>query len=418
MVTNIRAILRHLPALIVLALTALPARGQSVIFDMDTVVHKPGEITDKDKHRIPAGTAELVDGKFNKAVKFSFVEGASGGFMSARVHATPEWDKSAGFSFWVKGDGSDAWGGIEIIDRDDFGLRYAYCFPIDSTEWQKITVPWADLVPELKAPLIDPANGYAPSHFGNFWFGKWYYWRDYPAHSYTIDQVMLEPKIDATPTTAPLTIAPSATGLDRVRAKLRDHKPITLVTMGDSLSDKHHWSNREILWSELLAKELKTKYASEVTLINPAIGGTTLSQNIITMPRWSKQAPTPDLVAVWFGGNDWETGVRGPRFAEYLRLAVDHIRRQTHGSADILLMTPAPSFAHWETMAELEQAVRDVAKEKQTGLVDMAAEFHKAGSADEAMKREYWAWDKVHLGGKGHELVKNAAIGVISEQKD
>ena len=50
-------------------------------------------------------------------------------------------------------------------------------------------------------------------------------------------------------------------------------------------------------------------YGSEVKLINPAIGGTTLSQNVILTPRWLQETPAPDLVTIWFGGNDWDTGV-------------------------------------------------------------------------------------------------------------
>ncbi|MDB5301782.1 MAG: hypothetical protein JWO87_3445 [Phycisphaerales bacterium] len=394
-----------LVAAIVVGRTATAAEP-AVIFDMDVVRHQPGDVT-KDNKKIPAGTAELVDGKFAKAVKFSFVEGAQGGFMTARAPATADWDRAEGFSFWVKGDGSQNWGGIELVDKNDFGLRYGYCFPIDSTQWRKIVVPWRDLTPELAGPFVNPDGGYAPSGLGNFWFGKWFYWRDYPAHSYTIDQVALEPKIEAE-------AAPAfEPGLKRLRAKLAAHKPITIVTMGDSLSDDHHWSNRTILWSHLLAKDLKARYGSDVTLINPAIGGTTLSQNMVLIPRWVKQAPAPDLVAVWFGGNDWGNNVRGPRFAEYLRVAVDRIRQQTHGNADVLLMTTCPSHARWETLRELEQAVRDVAAEKKTGLVDVAAEFRKVPNADEALKQEYWAWDKVHLGTKGHEVTKDAVIKAI-----
>jgi lysophospholipase L1-like esterase len=200
-------------------------------------------------------------------------------------------------------------------------------------------------------------------------------------------------------------------------AKLREHKPVTIVTMGDSLTDEHHWANKEVVWSRLLAKAIEDKYGSKVTLVNPAIGGTTLSQNMNLMPRWSVEAPTPDLVTVWFGYNDWDTGVRGPRFAEYLRLAVDRIRRQTQGSADILLMTSNASHERWDTMAELEQAVHDVAKEKQTGLADIAAKFRKPGTPDEALKQEYWAWDKGHLGKKGHQVVSDAVLQAIEAAK-
>ena len=209
---------------------------------------------------------------------------------------------------------------------------------------------------------------------------------------------------------------PIEPGLKRVAAKLRQHKPITIVTMGDSLSDPHHWSNHPILWSGLLVKGIKDHFDSTVTLVNPAIGGTTLSQNIAIMPRWSKEAPSPDLVTVWFGGNDWDSNVRGPRFAEYLRLAVDRIRRQTHGSADILLMTTLPGHARWETMKELEQAAREVAAEKKTGFVDIAGEFRKAPSPDAASKLQYWGWDNVHLGAKGHEIVAAAVIKAMEEE--
>lgn len=382
-----------------------------MIFDMDQVVHQVGQVT-VDGKKIPTGTAELVDGKFGKAVRFSFIDNARGDFMTARIRPTEACDSSAGFSFWVKGDGSSHWGGIELIDRDDFSLRYGYCFPINSTEWQKIIVPWSDLTPELAAPLVDAKYGYSPSHFGHFWFGKWFYWRDCPAISYSIDQVQLEKTIDPP---AKASEVQGAAPLARVREKLKRHEPITIVTMGDSLSDKRHWSNQTTLWSEMLASQLKAKYGCDVTVVNPAVGGTTLSQNIVTMPIWSSQAPAPDLVVVWFGGNDWEGGVRGPRFAEYLRLAVDRIRRQTNGSADVLLLTTLPSYAHWETMRELEQAVREVAKEKNTAMVDIATEFRKAGSAEHAQAKEYWAWDKIHLGKAGHELTARMVASAIAE---
>ncbi len=383
-------------------------RAQESILEGGTR-YSVGQIENKEKQKLPCGTVEEVDGKFGKATKLTFIDGASGGFITARICPTPEWDKTAGFSFWVKGDGSNHWGGIELIDRDDFSLRYGYCFPIDSTDWQKIIVPWRDVIPELAGPLVSAAGGFPPSHFGNFFFGKWFYWRDYPAESFTIDRAQFENAIEDS---AHSKLA--SRGIDRFVAKLRAHQPVTIVTMGDSLSDKHHWSNHDSLWQELLVRDLKSQYGSEVTLVNPSIGGTTLSQNLILMPRWGKEAPSPDLVTVWFGGNDWDTQVRGPRFREYLDLAVDRIRRQTHGSADIILMTTCPGYERWEMYSELEKAARDVAAEKQTGLADIAVDFRKAaGSPAEGLKQEYWAEDKVHLGAKGKQTAKDSVLKLL-----
>lgn len=393
-----------------------PAPAPGVIFDMETVQHKPTDVTVR-AIKAPCGTATLVAGKEGKAVQFKFIDDARGGFMVGSFAPSEQWDKSAGFSFWVKGSGLPHFGGIELIDRSNFKLRYGYCFPIDSTEWKKIVVPWRDLIPELAAPLIDPGatdpeNGYKPSGFGNFWFGKWFYWRDYPAHSYTIDQVVLEEKIEL-----PQTPEPKEPGLTRLRAKLKAGKPITIVTMGDSLSDARHWANRKVLWSQLVAAQIQADYGSPVTVVNPAIGGTTLSQNLILMPRWQKDAPQPDLVTVWFGFNDWDSNIRGARFAEYLRLAVDRIRRQTGGSADILLMTTCPTHGRWETMAELEQAAKNVAAEKKTAVADITAVFHRMANPDDALNNKYWEWDKVHLGPRGHEATAEAVMQAIKAGK-
>jgi len=120
-----------LAAAIATCLGVLPAAmpqtsrpGSTVIFDMDAIRHRAIEKEDKDKKKVPVGTVELVDGKFGKACKFSFAEGMSGGFFIAGVKADKEWDESEGFSFHVKGDGSMSWGGIELIDKNDW-LREA-----------------------------------------------------------------------------------------------------------------------------------------------------------------------------------------------------------------------------------------------------------------------------------------------------
>ena len=384
------------------------------IFDMDTVVHQPTQVVvnRKPKEMKPCATLELVDGKFGKAVKFTFIDNARGGFCTKWKRADASWDAAAGISFWVKGDGSDSWGGIQLIDHANYAWRYAYCFPIDSTEWKKITIRWEQFVPEHpKADLMNVRTGYKPSGIGNVWFGRWWYWRSYPARSYTIDQVQLEKTIPVVQHQAGV-----VPGVSRVLAKLKAGKPVTIVTMGDSLSDKRHWANRKQLWSEMLVKALEEKYGSKVTLVNPAIGGTHLTANLVLMPRWLKGTPEPDLVTVWFGYNDWSSGMRGKHFEKMLRFAVDHIRAKTGNRCDVLLMTTCPANKRWHTMDELAEAVRVVAKEKKTGLADVAAAFHKVegDDADTAFKLKYWAWDKTHLGEKGHEITRDVVLETIA----
>jgi len=378
------------------------------IFDMDSMQFTVGTFGDSNT---PAGTIEQVEGEFGKALQFSFVPESRNGYFMARITPTPEWDQAAGFSFWVKGDGSDSWGALQLIDGEDFGRRYGYWFPIDSREWRKVEVPWCDLIPELpSAPLVDPAGGYQPSHFGYFWFGKRVRWFEYPAHSFAVDQIQLEPTIalDSTDYT------PATGGTPRLLAKLKAKQPVTVVTVGDSLSDKHHWANREMLWSELLVKKLGEDFGGEVKLVNPAVGGHQLTHGLMLMPMWIETTPEPDLVTVWFGWNDWDDGMRGQHFQEVLRFAVDRIRRMTHGKAEVMLLTTVPDIEKWDGMGEMAEAVWAVAQEKRTGIADIAGVFHEIGDQNETARDWLYAWDKVHLGPLGHPVTAETVYEAVT----
>jgi lysophospholipase L1-like esterase len=384
----------NIPALLLLVL----AQDGPLIHSMDDM-----KVRDGDK----AAHSETVDGKVGKAVKFSFDAGKSA-FCMTPLRGAPEWDKAAGFSFWVKGDGSKNFGGLQFIWNEDYAARYDYMFPIDSTEWRKITVAWRDLIPAMPPPsakFIDVKTGNAPSKFSAVWVGKWWYWRDYAAHSYTIDEIRLEPTI-ALDTNLYI---PSGAPLERVQAKLKAGKPITIVTMGDSLTDTHHWANRQVNWPGLLTKKLQDRKI-DVKIVNPAIGGTELRQNLVLIPRWLAEAPEPDLVTVCFGGNDWNSGMRGPMFQESCREAVDRIRRATKGKADVLLLTTVPSLEMWKTRDELGEAVRAAAKERHAGLADVEKAFH---ATPEDQHEKLYCSDKVHMGPPGHEVLAASVLSAI-----
>jgi len=347
------------------------------------------------------GRVELAPGKQGQAVRFTFPAEGRGLFFTSAIRGNPEWDRADGFSFWVKGDGSDGFGGLQFIYNDDYAVRYDYAFPLKNTEWTKITVAWRDLIPVLPVPQaqpLDPKGDNLPSKLSALWVGKWWYWRDYPAHSFALDDLRLERRIEPDRKD----YRPAGDPLARVRAKLRAGQPVTIVTMGDSLTDFQHWTNREVSWPRLLQKALEQKYGSRVTLDNPAIGGTQLRQNLVLLPRWQARTPEPDLVTVCFGANDWEAGMRGPMFYDACRDAVDRIRRATGGKADVLLLTTVPAVARWTTMAELADAARRAARERNAGLADTEKAFLNEGKAD---PERLFCSDKVHMSPAGHELI-------------
>ena len=75
------------------------------------------------------GSASLVDGKVGKAVRFRFEADAPGTFFTSQIHGRPEWDKADGFSFWVRGEDADGFGGLEFIYDDDFAVRVRPLLP-------------------------------------------------------------------------------------------------------------------------------------------------------------------------------------------------------------------------------------------------------------------------------------------------
>ena len=74
---------------------AAPACGESqpLLFDFSRVQHKPGEVTTPDNQKVPAGTVELVDGRFGKACKFSFVASTGPQLFTAWVNPSEDWDE-------------------------------------------------------------------------------------------------------------------------------------------------------------------------------------------------------------------------------------------------------------------------------------------------------------------------------------
>lgn len=351
---------------------------------------------------------EPVEGRVGKAARLSFEDGCKGKFVMTRIRGTDDWNKAAGFSFWVKGDGSDHLGSIELIWNENYAMRYAAAFPLDSKSWRKIVVPWRDVLPELARPGTRPIgpDGNAPSKITGLWLGKWYYWRDDAAHVYAIDELRLEPEIalDAND------YRPEGKPLARVLARLKAGKPVTIVTMGDSLTDFRHWANRDVNWPTLLVEKIEKRFGSKVKLVNPAVGGAALTQNLITMGQWTRSTPAPDLVTVCFGFNDWDNGMRGPLFLATCKDAVDRIRRATGGKADVLLLTTCPAVARWDTMAELAESCRRAAREKNAGLCDVYAAFHAAGREN---RERLYCRDKTHLGPAGHALVAEEVLEAI-----
>jgi len=355
-------------------------------------------------------TSALVDGFEGKAVRLSFPDGAKSKYFRTRVRGAASWDAAAGFSFRVKGDGSKGMGCLQFIWNEDYAARYDVAFPLASTEWTKVVVAWDDLVPVLPKPscrFVGTGPGRnAPSKMSQMWIGKWWYWHDVEAHTFAIDHFALERTIERDETE----YRPRGAPLARTLQKLKAGKPVSVATMGDSLTDFRHWANRGVNWPTLFKESLSTTYRSNVTLVNPAIGGTQLRQNLILVTTWLDSAAPPDLITICFGYNDWEAGMRADMFRETYEYAVRRLRRLTRGRSDILVITTCPAVAKWDTMAELAEACRAVARSENAGLADTYAAFHREGATD---REHLYCRDKTHLGPAGHRVFARTVVDAL-----
>jgi len=388
---------RSIFAAIFVLLALLQPPDRTLVDPMDAITFRAPE----EKARV-----SIVPGIDGSALRFDFNENCQGVFAVRSASAAPAWDQAEGISFWVKGDGSRHLGGLEMIWNGDYATRFACAFPIDGTDWTKVTVPWRDLIPELSKTdrTIDPVAGLAPSKLGPIQFGKWWYWRDYAAHGYAIDDIRLErsiprPGSDYRPTGDPLA---------HVRAKLAAGKPFAVVTMGDSLTDTAHWTNREHNWPALFKEAARKATGSEVGIVNPAMGGTELRHNVILLPRWTRADPRPDLVTIWFGFNDYASGMRGAGFRAALEDAIDRVRRATGGEADVIVLTTCPSGDKAEALGEMAEACRAAAKARNAGLCDIYAAFQAAPD-----RKALFASDGVHLSLAGQELAARSVLNTV-----
>ena len=74
-----------------------------------------------------------------------------------------------------QGEGAGGFGGLQFIHDDDYAVRYDFCFPVEGTDWTKISVAWRDLIPVLPGPKAKPLGtpgGNPPSKLSGLWVGK------------------------------------------------------------------------------------------------------------------------------------------------------------------------------------------------------------------------------------------------------
>lgn len=130
-------------------------------------------------------------------------------------------------------------------------------------------------------------------------------------------------------------------GLPRTSRLLADHKPLTIVGLGDSITLGINVSSYRQAppymptWLDLFAGELRRRTGTKVRMVNAGLGGMTAA--------WGKEnardavaSVSPDLVIVAFGMNDFWS-VSPKEFRESVQGIVDAVRERRPAAEFLLL---------------------------------------------------------------------------------
>lgn len=184
-----------------------------------------------------------------------------------------------------------------------------------------------------------------------------------------------------------------------------------LLFFGDSLTAGH-----EGLTEPMLTAKLKP-YFSQDELINKGVNGHTTND---AMKRFTKDVlvQNPDIVVIQFGSNDSAVHKHVPR--EMYQANLEQMVKKI-GPERCVLITPPPVDESLQTQRSNQviesygEAVKDVALEYGTGVVDLYKAFMEQPNTNELLKGQQN--DGLHYGDAGYELVVKTLVPAIEERK-
>lgn len=183
-----------------------------------------------------------------------------------------------------------------------------------------------------------------------------------------------------------------------------------ILFFGDSLTARHEGLNEPMLTAKLKS------YFPDHLLINKGVGGNTTND---AMKRFKKDVLSEhaDLVVIQFGSNDSAVHKHVSRelYQANLEQMVDAI-----GPKRCILVTPPPVDESLQpnrsnqVLASYGEAVKEVAKDKGTGFVDLYQAFLEHPDTNEVLRGE--ENDGLHYGDAGYTLVAETLATVIEKQ--
>jgi lysophospholipase L1-like esterase len=373
--------------------------------------------------RKKAGTALALDAKPHEgAGALAIKVKAKSRFTTAMRIAKPDaaWNDYDGLSFWVKGDGSNNVASI-ALQAGKWGNDWMAPVPLKNTEWHQVAIAWSDFVPyNIRVPALGSADGFKPGdvtiiHLGAFLNRTLKH--EIPGLSFSIDDIRL---VRGVKSKRPRVGLDKLTPLDTVVAKMKAGKPVTVVTVGDSITWGTSAGGNRGAYPAHLQKMLRKHYGNEsIRVVNRAIGGSTTSKHRFWLER-DIRGIEADLVTMMFGYNErlrtkTTSEVTAKVTAAYVANLVTYIEEVAATMKTppaVMPIAPTPGRkANWLALDGYAQAVRELCRKHKTLTVIDANGYFKAIGAE---KYPSYMADEAHPNRKGQQEMAKLVFRAIT----
>ncbi len=333
---------------------------------------------------------------------------------------TPKIKDATGISFEVKGDGSKYFATVFLAYTSNVFNGYEASFPLSSKGWEKVYIPFSkfiqnDLPWAVKRKVTVETLTLDPGKIKAIGFG-----RGSQFHKFYPKQCKFEIRnIALAKVAAPKSPAGFSKGLDRTIALIKAKKPVTILLLGDSITD----FGRNRTYAYYCGQMITKHFGSKVNVVNCGIGGHTVRGGCIVLPRSLRTMPKPDLVCMLYGANDCkavtpQSGFGSKAFQSQIEKLIDEVRAGTGGKTDILLINGVPRLENkgrLKSSGAVEKIVNGVkaaAAAKDTAYLDTFNVYLKL----DPQKRLKYYRDSIHQQDAGQRFIGDLMFKEISNK--
>lgn len=301
-----------------------------------------------------------------------------------------------GISFEVKGDGSNEWGAITVLETGAVAGRYY--FPVKSTEWKEYRVAFADMAPAgdhtLGLPARFAVGRIYQINLSDRWRINWTNIKRNP-FSYEVRNLKFIEKIAPVYSYGKYKARPLA----EVVKEMKAGKEVLVTCFGDSITAGTALKKTDKRYSILLGETLVKKFNnSKIKTECVAIGGAHTYDSIAWLERDLTKG-VPAVATMLIGYNNRSGAQNAETYRKQLEIWIERLLCKSKGNTAIILIPSIQGVPRWEAQKEMAAVTYEVAKKYNCTICPIEQVIEKIGALE--YKAKYLA-DAIHPNQAGH----------------